>query len=486
MLCVGLAFNIDEKHLSIFAASLRASRCNAIVILFLNFQPEGLVAEVLSKHFIHAVIVDVAVLLPEALRKFHPSSLRWVLYDRLLHALVLPKGSIRVQSTKHVEALYHGAPLKEMFNELFDKVIVLDVRDTAFQDDPFTLLPALQGQYADLIHSTAIPEDQHILHTLYVTGEDEGLPIAQCGWNSAWIRDCFSDEILSWVGQNPVSCSGVSFGYNHVVVAYVHFMAMVLQGQPIQFQLTNKVNNKYTMSTDLSAKILRPKAKQPQPDVMVVKDAMVGLNHRNRLPGAERNGVDQGVHNTLLYLNAFSARVVYPHTFPVINVQSALNTMGFFLDTDNKMLKMMDGRPFAIVHQYDRLMELQNMFIALYVPWIDLTNIFSEWDSSSDCKSFSHMKDMDMLRGMCDAGSQRVMTLASCCELCNKRSPHRDNSTRTYANSICTGFTYAGGQCYFKKCTAKEVTDALRVAQSVYSKSNPFKEPGAVTAYLSL
>eukprot|EP01035_Chromulina_nebulosa_P020973 gene20973-27178_t len=70
---------------------------------------------------------------------------------------------------------------------------MIDIRDTAFQTNPFQL-------------------DIFDKKQLAVFKESRVLSIGQCKWNSGWIRDCFSGTILSYLLDDPISCSGVILG----------------------------------------------------------------------------------------------------------------------------------------------------------------------------------------------------------------------------------------------------------------------------------
>lgn len=112
---------------------------------------------------------------PKYLANYHPASLRWVMFERLLVA----QNNFLARS--------------------MDKVIVVDVRDTMFQTNPF-----------ELIHNTT--------NVISVFGESSGLDIGSCGalrccvllihfniiiflgWNSGWVKDCFGEQVLMKIG----------------------------------------------------------------------------------------------------------------------------------------------------------------------------------------------------------------------------------------------------------------------------------------------
>ena len=63
---------------------------------------------------------------------------------------------------------------------LYSRVLAADVRDTAFQDDPFAkVLGSLtEGQEA-----------------LYVFEDDPQKTIGDCAWNAGWVKSCFGKQV---------------------------------------------------------------------------------------------------------------------------------------------------------------------------------------------------------------------------------------------------------------------------------------------------
>ena len=91
------------------------------------------------------------------LRKYHPSTLRWILfYNYIINPEITGK---------------------------YERIWMVDVRDTMFQLDPFRgaghLYPDMRSSTKDVFNVFTGVEHIHI---------------GQCGWNSGWIRDCFGDK----------------------------------------------------------------------------------------------------------------------------------------------------------------------------------------------------------------------------------------------------------------------------------------------------
>ncbi len=75
--------------------------------------------------------------------------------------------------------------------------------------------------------------------------------ISSCGWNSGWIRSCWGDQVLADTSINDVICSGIVAGTYAEMLLYL------------------KAFSKKILAPDFAA--------------------------------CERNGVDQGIHNVLVY-----------------------------------------------------------------------------------------------------------------------------------------------------------------------------------------
>ena len=71
----------------------------------------------------------------------------------------------------------------------YERLWMIDVRDSFFQSDPFSFVAAQQGAVG-----------------LHVFNGVESFPIQSCGWNSGWIKDCFGDAVLNVVGPKVRMC----------------------------------------------------------------------------------------------------------------------------------------------------------------------------------------------------------------------------------------------------------------------------------------
>ncbi|SPQ94395.1 unnamed protein product (mitochondrion) [Plasmodiophora brassicae] len=152
-----------------------------------------------------------------------------------------------------------------------------------------------------------------------IVGEQQGLwatleaggPIAGCGWNRGWVQDCFGPGVLADVASKTISCSGITLGTMPAVVEYVHRMTAELE----------------------------------------------------RRSSCERNGVDQGVHNVLVWTGDMAdVHLVRPDEGQVANIQSMGADQAVIVNGRVVAGRHPDRVPFAIVHQYDRRQELKDLF----------------------------------------------------------------------------------------------------------------------------
>jgi hypothetical protein len=445
---IGIATNIDPKNFAIFAGSLRAVNADAGCIIIINSPVSNHIEKLAMKYKVTLIEYELAQLYPSFIHSYHPSSLRWIIMNRILS---IP--TKQFFPSQPAEFMSHG----------FKKIITLDVRDSAFQIDPFKLF--------DFDSSSSSADNK-----LWVFGEDKYNPIENCGWNSRWIKDCFHPRIYISVKDQPIICSGVLVGHSGPMKTYLQIMSSILLGEQL------------------------PELSQKFPDVS---------GSLTNFPTSERNGVDQGVHNVIVHLGLVSTQhlngfmsgqviVKYPDTFPVVNLQAVLDSMLVPVDSlfQNGQLSFPGNSKlplYAIVHQYDRVSKLQLAYGETYVDWIDWKNTLkSEW--SELCSSnFEYIENVDILRGECDKGSIRAMTAASCCALCLQRSAV--SSWEEFENYkgdkiSCTGFAYANGACYFKNCDKSKVQRRVKEHNDRnIGRGNSFmtvEDSGVMSGYLKI
>lgn len=201
-----------------------------------------------------------------------------------------------------------------------DSVIMIsDFRDVIFQTNPFNYLaPQWRPPRAQLIvFLEAIPNKM----------------IYRCQYNSGWIKNCYGDEAFQLVKNNPISCSGISFGSRDGILIYVSMML-----------------------------------DQIEPDTR----ARYGVNHK--VPNSNECislGMDQGFHNWLLFSGklqrSMRVKVFYQGEGPVSTLGSYYPghqaLLKFKLDEQwgilkgekpNRYFANWNGDESPVIHQMDR------------------------------------------------------------------------------------------------------------------------------------
>lgn len=108
-LVVGLGTGITPENLAVFAGSLRRVNPAAALVLYLDAPLPKTHQVIVDKFNVTSIEFSVQLLSPAFLRKYHPSNYRWPLLYRYLRE--------------------HSG--------IYRKVLMADVRDTLFQEDPF-------------------------------------------------------------------------------------------------------------------------------------------------------------------------------------------------------------------------------------------------------------------------------------------------------------------------------------------------------------
>jgi hypothetical protein len=167
----------------------------------------------------------------------------------------------------------------------YSQVMLSDTRDVIFQRDPF---------------------DFPINDKLCCFLEDPSVTISSEKHNAGWIRRAFGEEILQKIGDNIISCAGITMGSAHAIMEYTSEMCRIL--------LTPKVR------------------------------AIAGIT-----------GLDQGIHNYSIRMNLFGDRM---HLYE--NMRGPVMTMGLMkkeqlqYHPETGFLLNQDGSVCHTIHQYDR------------------------------------------------------------------------------------------------------------------------------------
>ena len=173
-----MAQGIHELNLAVFVRSLRRfSECQ--IFLFIDnvtFRTKTLC----TRYNVTVIIFDKANVVPPYIRKFHPSNYRWFLIQQFL-------------KTSEMK---------------FNRILLADIRDTAFQADPFTIVTS-PGFYAFA----------------------EGKRFHEDGPRSpsrGWVKACFGDATADSLSGDWILCSGISMGTAEAVAQYLDLMVLAM------------------------------------------------------------------------------------------------------------------------------------------------------------------------------------------------------------------------------------------------------------------
>lgn len=187
---LGMAKGIDAMGAYRFVRSLRDHSPGAECVIFTDeasLAAEASLREIYDAFGVTVVIFDLARDVPPSAVAWHPSSYRWLLMRDWLRA-------------EADASRLHGS------------VFFADVRDTIFQGDVFAVAA----------------ETPSAGRAFYAFQEQRPMTIAQCGWNSGWVKDCFGVDGLAKVGGNIISCSGTSLASWENARAYADLMGAPL------------------------------------------------------------------------------------------------------------------------------------------------------------------------------------------------------------------------------------------------------------------
>ena len=289
-LVTGLAKGIEADLLYRFVRSLRqhTSPTDTDIVLFLHAKDAPANSPLLwalEAYGVQVIRFDPDTFADVRWRKYHPSSYRWLLIRSWM--LTQPTG-------------------------LYEAVLFADVRDAFFAADPFapmhrvgsapttTVVPT-PAATTGFDRANAAP----LSPAFYAFLEAKPRTIAECGWNSGWVKDCFGDAGLKEVGARVISCSGTSIGTWAAASTYAALMAEEISKNP-----------------------------------------------------CERNGVDQGMHNYFVFsgklqkaLGAGTALVEVTNEDGWVGTVQSMPTL-----TRDRAGRLLNdkGQVYALIHQYDR------------------------------------------------------------------------------------------------------------------------------------
>ena len=353
----GMAQGVHELNLAVFVKSLREfSNCMIVLFMYINMTSK---ARLLCEKFnVTVVEYDVEKIMPTFIRKFHPSTYRWFLMHQFLNQSIVP----------------------------FKRILLADVRDTAFQSDPFSIGKDLG------------------LHVF-----EEGKRFREDGHTRSWVSDCFGSAIADQFAERWIVCSGISIGTADDVRLYLNQMSAA-------------------MSTP-------------------------------SFVACERNGVDQGVHNVLVYNNPIPGlRRLSEKDGYVAHMQNTLMHVHRHVTHESPGFRLTvaqawDKSPVRIVHQYDRDIHLQAWLFGRYMEWAEVESA----PGVGACAGYSLFEDVDLLFAIGDLtdGHTNSTGLQGCCQDCSERPG-------------CNGFLHKPGKgCWLKNAdTPRPLQQAVPIRGS--------------------
>ncbi|HWM47947.1 MAG TPA: hypothetical protein VNR11_13670 [Xanthobacteraceae bacterium] len=177
----------------------------------------------------------------------------------------------------------------------YDQVMLSDTRDVVFQAHPFEGL--------------ANPRCHFFLESAVRTiGTDET--------NARWVRGCFGVQDVKALAPRRISCSGITIGGAHAMLAYLDRMTERIQAIP--YRIYREIGH----------------------------------------------GYDQALHNYLVHLDERSAGVVHENNGHIATM--ALEPRARYVLGDDMRIRTSDGHLPAICHQYDRFPDLRAAMAAHY------------------------------------------------------------------------------------------------------------------------
>lgn len=405
-----MAYDVDAKNIAVFIKSLR-NVSNANCILFVRAPVEGRIQDLGHEYKIKLIAVGKDKV-PNYMQTYHPSTLRWHLFRSFF--------------TDH-----------EGYKMIYNRVFLLDVRDTYFQHDPFTFFSPDMSSF-------------HVFQG--VTNKK----IGECTWNSGWIQKCFDASMLAAVSSQMILCSGTVAGSMDRVAEYIELMGGVV-------------------SADAAFRTVTVSDASPRHDGAGEEDGRSGgkdsvLSLTTHFPSCESNGVDQGVHNVLVHRGALAPVTIWTQDDgPVANLQaqvarvavsydesstsSAAEAQGVSRPTGRRFPRDISVRNVAgealVVHQYDRHPQLQRALFQRFVDWVNVDDFVAIWQSEPACAQYEFVDGYDAYAGRCDippsllqqspVWTAGVSSAAQCCSRCE-------------AVQACVAFAYTHGQCFLKSC----------------------------------
>jgi hypothetical protein len=116
-------------------------------------------------------------------------------------------------------------------------IMITDVRDVIFQDDPFTFCNG---------------------NNLYCFEEDKSMTLASCPINSGWLLQAYGPNVLSEIGHNTIICAGITIGSYEKIIQYLANICNELTILPPLWGIDQAAHNVIARSHCISSTLILP------------------------------------------------------------------------------------------------------------------------------------------------------------------------------------------------------------------------------------
>lgn len=207
-LIMGAVRRLGVKELQPFVKSLRATGYQGDCVLFTTSVSAS------TLRYLHDQKIRTVPFFYPAVRNHQPFLYGWKIWKPLL-------GMLREQETRlklarlvwdlfFLRFLFYRDYLKT--HGEYTHIMITDVRDVIFQENPFTWMGQKKG--------------------MFCFEEVSGLTIGESPANSRMVREVFGANGLAQVGHRQVSCAGITFGTRTPLLLYLQsFLDLALQAK---------------------------------------------------------------------------------------------------------------------------------------------------------------------------------------------------------------------------------------------------------------
>ena len=212
-LILGVAEGMDRDEIEPFVLSLRRTRFDGHIAIYVADLPASTIA------FLESFGIEARRMrrLQASVsgKRYFPYDLRFArlhsTYPRLISAAstlsrdpALTAARLAAPiSVRDVRRFFLYYRYLRRYGRTYENVMLTDVRDVIFQDDPF---------------------DFDIDSALHCFLEDSRATLATEPHNRKWLRMAFGDDVAAELGGYPIACAGVTIGPTHLVVEYLRVM----------------------------------------------------------------------------------------------------------------------------------------------------------------------------------------------------------------------------------------------------------------------